>query len=241
MNEIKQNLVKLIATFNAKRVVSEGEIQEVLKAIVAILAANKQAVEALNSETKNQLKQALAYLEGEHKTLIKGITSDLTKTRAEIEKATKDQNDRAFKRLQTIINGIKLPKDGKDGLPGKDADPNEIANLVMSKIEQPKVTAESVRDALESLRDEERIDYKAIKGLPDYFKMAKRAGRQMLVGGIRFLENLADVSLPVADRRQNMIIQYNATTNRHESGVALTVGTTEPTNPKEGDIWIDTN
>jgi hypothetical protein len=63
----------------------------------------------------------------------------------------------------------------------------------------------------------------------------------MLVGGIRFFENLADVSIVVTKKRQDLLAQYKTTNNRWENGVALTVSTTQPTSPQEFDIWIDLN
>lgn len=228
--EIAKNLSKALSSFNERRVITDKELQDLKSAIVAVLTANKKAVESLNSDTKKQLEQAINYLETEHDTLLKTIKGDLKLTKEQVEKATKDQNDRAFKRLQTLIAGIRMPKDGKDGakgeqgepgLPGKDAD----------------VSPETIRDRLETLKEDERLDWTAIKGLPDYFKLAKKAGKQMLVGGIRFFENLADVS--ITNKRQDLLAQYNTTNNRWENGLALTVSATEPTSPQTGDLWVD--
>src|SRR3990167_7941675 len=88
MNEIAQNLSKLLKTFNDKRVISEGEIKEVLAAIIAILAENKKSVEALSNkateflsiEAKKKLEEAQSCLEVEHQALLKTINNDLSKT-----------------------------------------------------------------------------------------------------------------------------------------------------------------
>lgn len=231
--EIAKQLSTLIKTFNDKRVITAGETQEVLKAIVTILSENKKGVESLNAETKESLESTLQYIEGEHAELIRQINSDLSKTRSEIEKATKEQNDRAFKRLQTLISQIRMPQDGKDGADGqqgpagKDGEPGSPD------------TAEQVRDKLETLEGDERLDAKHIKGWEKFLGTIKKNGKEMLVGGIRFLENLADVSVPTADKRQDLLIQYDTTDNRWEGGVALTVSTTQPTNPKINDLWVD--
>lgn len=227
--EIAKNLAKVLQTFNDKRVITEGEIQGVLQAIIGILSENKKGIDSLTADSRQQLEQAREYIQKEHESVLFKVTSDITKTKSEVEKATKEQNDRAFKRLQELISKIKLPKDGKDGKDGlgiegpagKDGSPD---------------TPEEVRDKLETLKDEDRLDASAIKNLPQFIK---EKGKELLVGGIRFLENLADVSVPIAKKREDLLIQYDTTNKRWQDGVALTVSTTQPTSPQVSDIWID--
>lgn len=226
--EIAKNLAKVLQTFNDKRVVTEEEMQGAMQAIATILSENKKGIEGYSAELEGQLRN----IQKEHESVLFKVTSDLTKTKAEVEKATKEQNDRAFKRLQELISQIKLPKDGRDGrdglpgvpgLDGKDGSPD---------------TPEQVRDKLETLKDEDRLDASAIKNLPQFIK---EKTKQLAVGGIRFLENLADVSVPIAKKREDLLIQYDTTNKRWQDGVALTVGTTAPTSPEVGDVWIDSN
>jgi hypothetical protein len=236
--DIKDSLSKLISVFGAQRVIQKSELEDVLKAIVAILGENKKGVESLNNETKVLLEQAKKYIETEHSNVLKSIENDLGMTKSKLETATKQQNDRAFKRLQTLIAAINMPKDGEPGLPGQDGLPGKDG--APGKDGSPDSPLQ-VRDKLETLKNDDRLDWTAIKGLPDYLKMAKKAGRQMLVGGIRFFENLADVSIITTNKRQDLIAQYDTTNNRWQDGVAITVGTTPPANPKIGDLWVDLN
>ena len=125
--EVAQNLSTLLKTFNDNRVISEGEIKKVLSAIVAILAENKKSTEELNEETKHIVNQTFVDLSAENqikaKEVLKSLAEDYEKysqalqeaitldsalTRKEIEKATKEQNDRAFKRLKFSIVKPKL-------------------------------------------------------------------------------------------------------------------------------------
>lgn len=230
--ETAKNLGKLIATFNDKRVVSDGEMQEVLTAIVAILAENKKGVDSLSQDTKKQLEEAVAFITDKHGKQLRAIQDDLKLSKTEIEKATKEQNDRAFKRLQTLLASVKIPKDGKDGVSGKDGLDGKPGKD--GSPDQPQ----EIRNKLETLKDNERLDASAIKNLPEFIK---KKGKEMLVGGIRFLENLADVSIPPAKKRQDLLIHYDTTDSRWEDHVALTVGSTPPTNPEVNDLWVDTN
>lgn len=225
--EVAQNISKLIKTFNDRRVLTEGELGDLLKAIVAILAENKKGVESLNSETKQHLQEVLSYMQNEHNSVLKAIQGDLSKTKTEIEKATKEQNQRAFLRLQELLSRVKIPKDGKDGQDGLDGQPGKDGS---------PDTAPQIVDKLESLEGEDRLDASAIKNLPQWIK---QKGKDMLVGGIRFLENLADVSITVTKKRQDLLVQYNTTNNRWQDGIAITVSTVAPTNPQVNDIWID--
>ena len=115
---------------------------------------------------------------------------------------------------------------GVDGVPGA---PGEAG-----KDGSPD-TAEQVRDKLETLQEDDRLDAKAIKNLPQAIQQTGKVA----VGGIRFFENLADVSIPIADKRQDLLAQYDTTNNRWESGIAITVSATEPTSPVLNDIWLD--
>ena len=222
--ELAENLSKLIQTFNDKRVVSEGRMTETLTAIVSILAENKKSVEFLNSDTKKQLEKALKYFDTNHNAVLKSLQTETSKVKVDIEKSTKQQNERAFKQLQVLLSKVKIPKDGRDGSNG--------SNGIDGSPDKPT----EVRDKLETLKGEERLDASAIKNLP---QLIKEKGKQLLVGGIRFFENLADVSIVVTKKRQDLIAQYSTTNNRWENGIALTVSATEPTNPQTGDLWVE--
>jgi hypothetical protein len=235
MNQTAKQLAILLQTFNDKRVISQEEIQQVLTAITAILAENKKGLDTLTEESKAEIKKVLLSIKTEHESVLLNVTKDLTRSKADIEKATKAQNDRAFKRLQELIKAIQLPKDGKDGLDGAEGPQGPPGQD--GKDCSPD-TSEQVRDKLEKLKGEDRLDASAIKNLP---KFIKEKGKELMVGGIRFLENLADVSVPVAKKREDLLIQYDETNKRWEDGVALTVSTTAPSNPQVGDIWIDSN
>jgi hypothetical protein len=225
--ETASQLAILLKTFNDKRVVSAEDVNQVLSALVAILAENKKGVESLNQETRTQLEEIVKAIKTEHESVLLNVSQ----SKASIEQATKAQNDRAFKRLQELISKIKLPKDGTDGKdgsqgqigpPGKDGSPD---------------SPEQVRDKLETLTGEGRLDAKHIKNLP---KFIKEKAKEIIVGGIRYLENLADVSIPIAKKREDLLIQYDTTNKRWQDGVALTVSDTAPTSPEVNDVWVDT-
>lgn len=250
-NIILKEISTLVKSLNDKK--------DILSAVLELLAQNKKSVDTIAADTKNlvapvleritqldeetqtKIKSALEGLNSEYNSYLASLKENSVLSLDEIQKSVKAQNDRAFKRLQTLISNIQLPKDGE---PGINANPADVVPLVMELIKFPEQildTPEQVRDKLETLQDEDRLDVSAIKGLPDYLKTVKRKGKQVWVGGIRFFENLADVSIVITKKRQDLLAQYNTTNNRWQDGIALSVGTTQPTNPQTNDIWVDTN
>lgn len=88
--------------------------------------------------------------------------------------------------------------------------------------------AEDLRDKLESLEGDERLDASAIKNLP-------KGGPSN--GPAPALWALPDVE--VAGANTNATIQYSPTSNSWNTGVSITVSATAPADPKENDLWID--
>src|SRR3990167_948535 len=88
--------------------------------------------------------------------------------------------DKINKKLIQIKDG----KDGIDGIDGEDADEEKIVKNVLGKIPEPvKETAEGIREKLESLKGENRLDKEAIRGLEEELNALK----EELVKGKRFV------------------------------------------------------
>ena len=73
-------------------------------------------------------------------------------------------------------------KDGKDGADGKDADPAAVLPFVEERL---PMLGEKVRDALELLQGDERLDASAVKGLTDELKRLGGiiASTRTIIGG----------------------------------------------------------
>lgn len=177
-NTTPKNLEKLMKLVDHDKIMSQEDMDELLSAVITILAENKKAVEGLSNDTKQKVDQVLSYIEA-HKEEIEQTRGDLTKTKAEIEKAVKAQNDRAFKRLQDLINNFKYPENGKDGKDGKDADEEAIIERVLAQIKFPEnevITAEIVKTKMGELEDDEKeelfvaLGSKKLKSLEDNFE-----------------------------------------------------------------------
>lgn len=225
MNDLPNQLSKLIKTFNDKRVISQEELAAFSKAIVEILKANKKAVETLNAETKQVIIQAFADLEARRSDLLNATKRDLQASKDQIEKDAKAQSDRVFKRFQALVDEVQLrtPADGRDGEPGKDGDPGPAGAPGIPGRDGSPDNPEEVRDKLETLQGDERLDVSAIKGLEKYFGKVYKKGKDMLVGGIRFLSQLVDVR--ITNIQDGEVLEWDATNQYWKNGTASGSGT----------------
>ena len=86
-------------------------------------------------------------------------------------------------RIQDGVNGMPGIKgqdgnDGKNGIDGKNSKPEEILPLIEERL--PSL-GEKVRDGLELLQNEERLDMKAIKGLLETLEKLEK--KKVVYGG----------------------------------------------------------
>lgn len=108
---------------------------------------------------------------------------------------------------------------------------DQILKAIPEK-EDVEETPEEVRDKLESLKGEDRLDAKAIKNLP------KDKDGNVIFGTIG-LKGLQDGDNITVD---NENANYPAANFTGYTGVThITVGPTAPTSPNTFDIWVDTN
>lgn len=153
---------------------------EQLRSILSLLGASatkQEIVDAFKTITKyvTDIKQ------GNEKewSLIKSAISMLgdnlkDQNKSELDQTKKDLMDSVEKAIATLdsrVASLQNGEDGEDGEDGKDADESKIVAEVLAKIPQVvDETPEQTRDKLESLKGEERLDAKAIKGLDEIEK-----------------------------------------------------------------------
>lgn len=237
MADTLQEIINRLEKVRQETTLSPAYLKQFLEMVLGSIAKSKAEFETLSAQNIETIQFAIKYIEDQNQNLLKEFGADNKQATKDFE--SKLALAKAFlKEVKAIkVTPGKPGKDGKDGKPGKDG---KDGIGIDGKDGSPD-TAEQVRDKLETLKDDNRLDASAIKGLEKFFGTIKRGGKQMLVGGIRFLENLADVSINITNKRQDMLLQYNTTNHRWQDGSALTVGTTAPSNPKINDVWIDTN
>lgn len=231
----KLNLLKQkIDEIQTKSLVA-SDMKAFITLVLKVVTEVKDNLNKISEENINLMQRALSYISEEHSKIMENVSQE---TKSALEEFDLKTNE--LRNLLSEIKKIKATpgKDGVDGytpIKGKDYFDGEPG-----KNGSPD-TAEQVKEKLESLKDEDRLDASAIKGLDELIKKFGTTITDWAVGGIRFLENLADVSIDITKKRQDLLIQYNNTNKRWQDGIALTVGTTAPSNPQIGDLWYDTN
>jgi len=99
-----------------------------------------------------------------------------------------------------------------------------------------------IRNSLELLDGEERLDKSAVKGLDDYEEVKKMASEsKKIVGGGSIARNfyqLFDAPQTYSDQNDK-IVKVNSAETGLEFGLRLTVSATAPTSPSVNDLWVD--
>lgn len=138
-------------------------------------------------------------LVGQANEVVGDLKNLMSEFKRESDKLSSMLENRVDSKLGAIKDGLngkdgkdgKPGKDGKDGKDGKSADEQMIINTLQSKL--PKVEeiiskipieGERIRDSLELLNGDERLDAKYIKGLEEKFKTLEQrimgiAGKSM--------------------------------------------------------------
>lgn len=116
-------------------------------------------------------------------------------------------------------------KELKNGIDGKDADEQAIADRVLREVQSPIIEkieknlpklGDPIRDALELLAGDQRLDKSAIRGLDELLE--KHNGQNIpYVGGIRYLSQLVDILIG-SDLADGHAIVWDATNKRWKNG-----------------------
>lgn len=157
MQDNTKKLEKLLGVFEDPDVATKQEVAEVFAEIL-------NQFKELDSNTVNNLNA----IENKLTNLLdsRGIVSEI-KNKKEIDSINK-RITKEIESIKKIISSIEL-KHGKDG---KDADEEVIVGKVLEQIKLPEYkeivldSPEQMRDKLESLEGEDRLDASAIKNLP---------------------------------------------------------------------------
>jgi len=202
-----KNLEKIAKIFQPQNIITSEEIDQVLKGIMEILATYKKGTDAINEETKTVVNILLDKVVQSNKQ---------TLDKAEVVL------DGRMKEVETLLSGVKQMMTDVETFAstledGKDADEEKIVEDVINRIKiDPvivSVSAEEVRDKLSSLKDENRLDKSAIKGLDK----------------IIFQKDL-DYAIATLQQQTSFLINRGGLKNV-TAGTNVTIDYTDPSNP----------
>lgn len=160
-----KGLEALLKFFDASRVISPEDVDAVLKGITSVLSNFRDETQGLNTDTKAQLESFLSEAKkGLEETL--STVNDKVDTHSKTLTSTFESKMTEIKDLIEVVKAT-IPLDGKDG---ETPDINEIAKLVLEQIQLPEQKdvilddAGQIRDKLQTLKKDDRLDISAIKG-----------------------------------------------------------------------------
>lgn len=237
MDSLIRKLILLRANPKLVETLPQGEIIQMMDTLVKAFRSLQTSIE------ENKLSGADGY------TPQPGIDyATRSETTKMVNKVLSDELSRFEKSVNSLERAIEKRlsriQDGKDA-EVTDAQIQKAAKLAASLIEIPDfatlITMEpqSIRDSLELLQGDERLDRAAVKGIDELERSLQKeigAINREGGGGVRRLKNLHDVDTSGANG--NATIQYQTATGKWLTGVSITVSFTAPTDPKFGDLWI---
>jgi hypothetical protein len=207
------------------------------EAILGIITTERERLDSVIASEKEEDKQEKAEMlsllnkkEASLQNLIASLRSDIASDRKEDAQAL----SQATQSLRNDIKAVerKIPtKTDLSGLEREIADIKDSFNTLPTEL---TLNNEAIRDGLELLQDNERLDKSAIKGLDDWEEIVQlaRSPKTINGAGVKLLRYLSDVNIDGITNGQTII--WNSTTNRFEPGTGG--GSSSPLTTK-GDIY----
>lgn len=221
-NQNLENLRKIAKVFQPENIITNTEIDQVLKGIMEILATYKKGTESINQETKQVVNN-----------LLQQVIDYNNKSIAEITENFKNENqvahDTRLKDLEELLSNVKTTMDDIEVMAsnlkdGKDADEGRVIEEVLSKIQLPEykeqieITGETIIDKLNELdySEDNKIDYARLKNVPVI------KGKSIM-GSPTVISNAVD--LDGSTRANGCSIVWDATRGRYTHSASAGSGT----------------
>lgn len=231
-----ENLKKKIEEIQTKSLVA-NDMKAFIQLVLKVISDFKVEQQKLTTEQLNTIQQAISYIEKEYKTNSTSLEAQKSSVLKEIEKKVSEVNSR-FEELKTLkVTPGKDGKDGEDGytpVKGEDyfteKEIKDIKDSVLNDI--PELEPEEIKDKLESLQGDKRLDAKAIKNLPEsvVYRGGGVSGIKEIIAGSNITVDNSQLGYPVV--ATTGLVQGVNTSK-------ITVSATEPASPTLYDLWYD--
>lgn len=207
-----EKLQKLLEMANEDYVTPDDLIQ-MSEGLLGIINAEKTRVNKAISDGKDedeQAKQDLVATLDRKEQAVKHLISELGRAYADNDNIISAQFSKEVKRLEK-----KIPT--KTDLTEINAIIESLQRGLASFPTELTINNEAVRDGLELLEGDERLDKSAINGLEEWYaEILALASKKNTVAGARLLRYMADVAIDNITNGQTLV--WNATLGRFEPG-----------------------
>lgn len=171
MDDKKQQLQKMLATLDPDRLTKEEFVDAFEKAVEMWLALKKDLINEITTEAEKSRKQSsdenTTTRTSLEQSVDRKLNTFLTEASQKLNKALRE-SDLAVNFMRDKVREL------RDGV---DADERRVAEMVLEMIELPEqkeITPEEVRDMLETLEGDERLDIDAIRGLRELLEKTEK-------------------------------------------------------------------
>lgn len=220
MNDKDQKLQRILELAKIADALTATQAKEYVQLLVNLTQKQKEALvkefqsfaDTVSQETFQRIKEGLGVISEKHADALLEVR--------QLSNKQKKEHEARIVELQTLLDEIK----SIEVRDGKDADEEVIVEKVLSQIKLPEIkevvldNAEQLRDKLETLEGEDRLDAKAIKNLPESVNTI------MAGAGGRLLSQMNDVD--TTGLSNDKVLKWDATRSIWVTGTATGGGGT---------------
>lgn len=234
LKELKVEVDKAIK----ENTITPRDIGRFVATLAKVIKDSKDELEkefsGVTRETMEKIDEALESISDQYQVMEQKLD-----TATKSQKKTFDAKIKECRKLLSDLEAVEL-SDGYTPVKGEDYFTlEEVADFVEQvKNAMPEISGEDIIKKINEApikedSDENKIDYSRIKNAPKPGTGGNRGGKTMLT-------QMLDVEIPVDGLRNNDMLRFNGDSQTFKPTINLTVSDTEPTDPQEGDLWIDT-
>lgn len=237
MNSEKQLENEIISLAEAKKTLTKGmaSVDEVVQIFKVVFETIKSINDTIDRNTRNN--------KVEMDDLFSGTVSELKK----IETRMSNMSDRlegkmavnisvVQKQLLTEVNSLRELIPTLPDLTYLEEKIDAVKGMIPKIPEEIK--AEKIRDKLETLKKDERLDASAIKGLDkDHAKLSD----SIIQRAISIVDQRTSFLINKVSETATKVVHILANYIIGDGVHKITVSDTAPTNPAVGDLWVDTS
>ena len=212
------------------------DLIQLSEAVLAIITNERERQDTVIAKNAEKTDQALADTFNELVKRETNLTRLVERLKADTEQGLLAEINRTSTGLAKELKRLEKKIPSKTDLSGLESEIKALKGQLNTLPTELTLNNEAIRDGLELLQGDERLDKSAIKGLDDWEEIATlaRSPKTINGAGVKLLRYLSDVNIEGITNGQTII--WNSTLSRFDAGTA---GTSSPLTTK-GDLYTRT-